>query len=377
MTPENLFSESHYGDVRRPLTEASCLPSWCYTSERFHQRELERIFLKCWHFVGREDEITEAGDYLTFEAAGGPVIVMRDDDDVVRAFYNTCRHRGTQLLTGNGQAPRIVCPYHSWVYGTDGRLQRAPGMQGVVEFRAQAHALAPVRLEIWAGFMFVCYAAEAPTLAEYLGDFPEFFSAYRPQELVCVRRVNFEIKANWKLLIENALEAYHTGTVHAQTLGRQQSKPVVTRGNWGALFGYVDGDSSMAVLPGTTPALPHIPGLSGDQVRGTYFTDIYLCTQFVFAQDCMWWLAVQPDGVDNCHVVLGSCFPESTTRLAHFESALESYYERWDRATPEDNAIAEAQQSGQRAGVGPPGRFSNEEFVVHELANWVLDQVME
>ena len=377
MTPENLFDAFHYADVRRPLLEASTLPSWCYTSAQFYRRELERIFLKSWQFVGREDEIAQVGDYLSFDGQGGPLILIRGDDGNVRAFFNVCRHRGTQLLTGTGRAPKIVCPYHSWVYATDGSLERAPGMHDVRDFDAGTHALAPVRLQTWAGFMFVCYAEDGPELLDYLGTMPDFFSAYRPQELICVRRVEFHIQSNWKLLIENALEAYHTGSVHSSTLGHQQSKPVASSANWGGLFGYVDNDDSIAVLPGASSALPHIAGLSDDQQRGTYFTNLYPCTQFVFAQDCMWWLSIQPDGPLRCRMMLGSCFPESTTWLEAFEPSLTAYYERWDRATPEDNAIAEAQQAGQQAGVVPAGRFSREEFAVHALANWILDQLMD
>ena len=377
MIPETLFDNAHYANVRRTLLEASTLPPWCYTSNRFHERELQRIFLKCWQFVGREDEIPTTGDYLTFTGSGGPVIIIRGEDGSLRAFYNACRHRGTQLLSGQGQVQKIICPYHSWVYSIDGTLQRAPGMENVLDFATDTHGLGRLRLDTWAGFVFISYASQGMSLSEYLGNMPEFFSAYRPADLVCVKRTEYVVQCNWKLLIENALEAYHTGTVHASTLGRQQTRPVDCKGHWVALFGYVENTDTMAVLPGHSTSLPHIPGLTGDQTRGTYFTNIFPCTQFVFAQDCMWWLAIQPEGVSRCRMVLGSCFPKSTTQLESFESELLQYCERWDRATPEDNAIAEAQQMGQNVAIRAPGRFSKSEFAVHSFSNWVLDQVLD
>ncbi len=376
MQPENLFDPSHYESVRRPLLEATTLPPWCYTSAVFYEREVECIFKRCWQFVGRSDEIPAPGDYLSFDGAGGPVVIIRGEDQQIRAFYNVCRHRGTRMLDGMGCARRVVCPYHSWVYRTDGSLERAPGMAETVGFDLEAEGLLPVRFSQWAGFMFICYAPDGPTLEHSLGNLPTFFESYQPYNLACVRRIEYQVQSNWKLLMENALEAYHTGTVHRDTLGRQDSKPVPSDGDWGALYAYIDNHDSMAVLPGTATSLPHIEGLTGDQLGGTYFTDLYPCTQFVFAQDSMWWLAIEPTGVDTCKLVLGSCFPESTIALENFEAALPSYYERWDRATPEDNAIAEAQQLGQSVNR-PAGRFAAEEFCVHQLSNWVLDRVLD
>ena len=100
--PHDLFDSRHYEAQRRPLTDARTLPAWCYTSEDFHRRERERIFLHAWQFVGRTDEIPSPGDYRCTETAGGPIIVLRDEEDGIRAFANTCRHRGARLLAGCG-----------------------------------------------------------------------------------------------------------------------------------------------------------------------------------------------------------------------------------------------------------------------------------
>ena len=199
---------------------------------------------------------------------------------------------------------------------------------------------------------------------------------YRLDELRCVRRVQFDVRSNWKPLIENALEAYHTGIVHRQTLGAQQSEPIDTQGGWDALYVGSDETKSIATMPGETLAMPFIEGLSGQATHGTWFTVIYPCTQIVFSQDCVWWQDIQPVSVDRTRVTLGSCLPHSTINLADFEQRVAPYYQRWDMATPEDNVIAEAQQRGQASGISLPGRFSAREHCVHALANWVLDRVL-
>lgn len=376
MILNQLFDPKLYREVRSPLTEASTLPGWCYSDPDFYGREVETIFNKCWHFVGREDEIPEHGDYLTFDGVPGSVIVTRSGTGEIKAFRNACRHRGTQLLSGSGSSRQIVCPYHSWVYACDGQLLRAPGMDSALAFDAEGYGLISVTLSAWAGFLFIRYTDSGPTLMEWLGNMPDFFADYVPADLRCVRRISFDVRANWKFLMENALETYHTGTVHRETLGRQQSEPAATQGDWSCLRVFVAGKQTLSVLNEDDGALPVSPNISGDRSTTTFFTNIYPCTQFVFAPDSMWWLAVRPESADRSRLEVGSCFAADVIARSDFEKKVQAYFERWDTATPEDNAICEAQQTGSRTAPFAQGRFGKEEALVHALANWVLDQVM-
>ena len=189
-----------------------------------------------------------------------------------------------------------------------------------------------------------------------------------------VGKLDFEINSNWKLLAENSLEAYHTGSVHRETLGQQDSRPVSTLGNWTGLL--VEDEHSVATLPGNGNPFPFIDGLGEEARAGACFTLLYPSTQIVFAQDCIWWLAFKPVAVDRTELSIGACFPKSTCELEGFEEKLEAYFERWQRATAEDNAICEQQQQGQ-AFERPPGRYAASEFAVHAFDNWVIDQVVE
>ena len=372
--PENLLDPALYVDVRRPLLQASTLPPWCYSSPEFYRAELKHIFATGWTLVGRVDELPERGDFSTHHTTRGSVLVVRDDDGELRAFYNACRHRGTELLTGTGRCQRVVCPYHSWVYSLDGGLLRAPGMEDTPSFSHLDYGLLPLRLETWGGFVFINHSAEAPPLVTQLGDMGARFAGYRLDDLVCVRRLSFEVQCNWKLLLENALEAYHTPTVHRTTLGGQTATHEQTLGEWDAL--YIPSEQSIAVLPGQRPVMPCIAGLDERARHGAYFTVIYPATQLAFAPDCVWWLAVQPLGPARCTLDLGSCFPRTTTERADFAELARPYFERWDSATSEDNAIAERQQRGQEVAARVAGRFSASEFAVHGFDNWVLERVL-
>ena len=376
MTPTDLFDSRHYSEVRKPLLEASTLPPWCYTDPLFYQREIEAIFSKGWCFVGREDELPNAGDYLTYDGVPGPIIVIRTESGEIKAFFNSCRHRGTRLLSGKGSTRQIVCPYHSWVYSCDGELHRAPGMEDTLHFEKTTQHLLRVKLEQWAGFLFIRYTKTGPSLNNWLGNMPEFFAGHTPENLRCVRRKSFKVQCNWKFLIENALEAYHTGSVHRTTLGRQQSEPIPTDGEWSCLRVYVAGKKTISVLSDAQDSLPINADLSEEQSTSTFFTNIHPCTQFVFAPDSMWWLAVQPQGPTASRVEVGSCFSADSIAHSDFQQRVQAYFRRLDTATPEDNEICEAQQAGHTVENRPQGRFSSEEQLTHTLANWVLDRVL-
>ena len=260
--PDYIFSPDLYTDVRLPILEAGLLPPWCYTSREFYEREVREIFMKVWNLVGRVEQIPNPGDYIALELAGVPVIILRDERQEVRAFANTCRHRGCRLLTGEGSCDRYIkCPYHGWAYAFDGRLVGAPGMKETLDFDLSQIALHPIRLETWEGFMFICFDAQSEGLMDYLGDFPERFAMYCFGEMVLTRRKESVIECNWKLLTENAMEGYHTGTVHGGSLGRQELILEETRGQWVTAFH--ESGKSIATLPGETRSLPadrHVDG---------------------------------------------------------------------------------------------------------------------
>jgi phenylpropionate dioxygenase-like ring-hydroxylating dioxygenase large terminal subunit len=373
--PANLFDSTHYEDVRRPLIEASTLPSWCYTSEAFYQREVEQIFLKQWNFAGRLDEIPDSGDYMSLDFCGESVIVIRGKDDVVRAFANVCRHRSARLLEGRGRCRTIVCPYHSWVYDLDGTLLRMKGMEQTAGFDPAENGLIPLQVESWAGFLFVSFANDVMPLEEHLGDMTEQYASYRFADMLCVRRRSYDLKCNWKLYIENAMEDYHTATVHKDSIGNQDCVPVSTKGQWAAI--HLEAADTIAVLTEDNTTLPHIENLSGLAAKGTYFSVIYPGTFFATHQDCMWWLQLLPHAPDRTTVVIGSCFPRSSIAREDFAREVLKYYARWDKALPEDNAISERQQQGLNSRSSRPGRLSYYEPCVHAIANWVLDQTIK
>ena len=373
MERQNQFSPDRYHAVRKPLHQASCLPADCYTSNDFYQREATRLFGRHWQFVGREEQLAGVGSYFCFDGPAGPVIVVRSSAGEIKAFANSCRHRGARLLNDSGRCKRIVCPYHSWAYRLDGQLLAAPGMAQAIDFTQADFPLLELPLARSGGFLFVHYQPSPAPLEAHMGNLSDLFEGHDCAQMRLAGTLDFEIASNWKLLAENSLEAYHTGSVHRETLGAQASRAIDAAGSWTGLL--VEDEHSVATL-GEDQPFPYIAGLGEEARAGAYFTLLYPSTQFVFAQDCIWWLAFVPLAVDRTRLTIGACFPQSTIELESFAEQVKPYFYRWQRATAEDNAICEAQQLGQ-AVKRPAGRYAADEFAVHAFDNWVVDQVID
>lgn len=372
----NIFDASHYKNVRKPLLEAETLPPWCYTSQEFYDREVDRVFRKTWNFLGRTDEIPNPGDYMTFDLCGEPLIVLRDRDGTVRCYANTCRHRGAKMLEGKGNCRAISCPYHGWVYALNGTLTGTAGMEKTQVFDRARYSLAPIKIETWDGFIFVSLNPKVEPLKQFLGNLPEEMAPYRFKDYVCVRRKEYVLACNWKLYLENAMEEYHTPVVHRQSIGAQSMEDVPCTGEWRGL--HMEAPKTIAVLPeDAAHAFPAPTTLTGRPARGTYFMAIYPQTFFACTQDTMWWLQQFPMGADKTKVVIGSCFPRDTVNRPDFAEKVPYYYKRWDKSLPEDNDISEKQQEGLRSSLSAPGRYSWHEPVVHDIAKWVLERVLD
>ena len=234
-----------------------------------------------------------------------------------RAFANTCSHRGSKLLEDEGRCKSVIqCPYHAWAFDFDGALVATPGMEQAEDFDPAQLGLRAIRLETWGGFVFINFNSESRNLAEYLGTLPETLRSYNFTDMVTVRRKEYYLASNWKLFIENAMEEYHTATVHKTSVGKQSSELEEGDGEWDAAF--VTGDKSIATLPKEPAVFPHIESLDERTRHGSYFVHIKPATMLGCTQDCMWWLEQHPLGPARTKLIVGSCFPKFDDRTTRF-----------------------------------------------------------
>lgn len=358
-----------------PLRTAKSMPAEIYTSAAIFAAERDRIFLRHWFFLCREDQVPNIGDYRAFDTQGGPIFLVRGQDGVIRCFANYCRHRGSLLVKGSGNCgARLMCPYHAWSYFSDGRLYGCPDMQDAEGFDRRENGLVPLRCDTWAGFVFASFAAAGPGLMDQLGDLPARFASHRLDEMRCTWTTEITAECNWKLVLENAMETYHTGTVHRDSIGAQTQRAIPTQGDW--LCMQVLSRTSIGSLDRSTPPFAPIEGLDDDAREGTYFTILHPLTQFAVAQDCMWWLNVRPVTASRSVIEIGGCFPVASTTLPDFSERARPYQDRWRRVAMEDVGILEDQQRALASALFRPGPLSGRDDMVHAAGRWNVEKLL-
>ena len=195
---------------------AGTLHAETYTEQRWYDFEQGAIFARTWQWVCHREKLAEAGDYVTATIAGHPVVVVREGAGQLRAFYNVCKHRAHEVMSGEGSARSLRCPYHGWTYDLDGSLLAARHTDNLVDFDPAGICLDAVQTEEFAGFVFVNLDPAAAPLRLQSGDLGSEIATKAPDiaDLTLARRLTYDIASNWKNVVENYLECYHCHIAH-------------------------------------------------------------------------------------------------------------------------------------------------------------------
>ena len=205
--------------TRRALEACTGLDPAAYSDPAFFQAERERLFERAWVVIGTAPEVVEPGRLLRRQVGRRSIIITRGNDGQLRGFYNSCRHRGTELADSDCDiAGTIRCPYHRWGYGLDGALKATPFFDEVPRdgFDPADHGLLPVRVDTWGVLLFACLDPTTPPLLDWLGDLPQRMAGYGFEDWRIHDEATVDIAANWKLITENFQEYYHLTWVHPE-----------------------------------------------------------------------------------------------------------------------------------------------------------------
>ena len=209
------------------------LPRGFYTDPEFHKVDLETIYYKDWVFAGHDCEIKTPGQFFTLKIGDYPVVVVRGNDGAIRAFHNSCRHRGSRVCTtDHGKARRLICPYHQWVYNLDGTLFGARHMGD--DFDKSQFGLKPVHCESIAGYLFVCVAEEAPDFAAFRATAEPYIAPHKLENVKVAFESTIIENGNWKLVWENNRECYHCASNHPELCRTYPEAPTSTGVSGGA-----------------------------------------------------------------------------------------------------------------------------------------------
>ncbi|MEX2546368.1 MAG: aromatic ring-hydroxylating dioxygenase subunit alpha [Chloroflexota bacterium] len=374
-------SAAEVESVRRPVAEAHMLPPRVFHDPEILDFERERWFARTWLCVGRVEDVGEPGTYLLVRAAGESVVVLRDRSGAVNAFHNVCRHRGSTLLdeplngSASGKIVRIQCPYHAWVYDLDGSLRRAPHTEEIHDFVAEDQGLVGVRLETWAGFLFINLDPAAEPLLDYLADLPAAVAQYPLEGLRRARRIEYDVGANWKVIGENYSECLHCPGVHPQ-LNRlspyDRGWNLESNGPWaGGWMELIDAADTMST-DGGSHGRPALDGIGDENRRRVYYIVVWPNMLLSLHPDYVMTHQVWPVSPERSHVVCEWLFDPAAMAGPGFDPT--DAVDFWDLTNRQDWAVCERQQEGTRSRAYTPGRYSLMEDMVHTFDLMVADR---
>ncbi len=198
------------------MAATETLPWSSYSDPEVLAQERRAIFERSWQYAGHLAQVERPGDSFACAAGHVPVVVVRDESGDLAAFLNVCRHRGSEVVRGSGNRRTLQCSYHAWTYGLDGSLRTAPRSDREPGFDPEGLSLLPVRVETLGPLIFVNPGSGAPPLSDVSSGIAESLASggIELDSLVFNRRIDFELDANWKVVIENYLECYHCPTAH-------------------------------------------------------------------------------------------------------------------------------------------------------------------
>lgn len=381
--PEDIFSPRHYTAVRQDGRLMRALPLWCYTSERFYQAEKEKIFLRSWNLLERAEIVPKAGDFHSMTFLGVPLVVVRGNDDKVRVFANTCRHRGALVADGSGNCKFFRCPYHFWTYGLDGALIGAPnyndasGKPLIEAGNKGEFGLLEVESGTWGGFVFVRLKEGTDTLEQHLGAWVEALASHRLEDMRCARKVVYDMDANWKCFVENYIDAYHIPYVHKDSLAQWKSEGYVgypSRGQEFLVFVKHDGSQLLLPQPGYD-GFPPMPQIDRDKARGTFFTTLKPGVLMTLGNDGALVFQSEPISAKTSRLTVSSLFPKSYFERDDFARLTQNYYRRNDLVVVEDKDVSIRQFAGIQSPYARIARLCGDETMINEFSNWVIDQV--
>ncbi len=364
------------------------LPAAWYYDPAQYARELEAVWYRDWVCVGRAEDLREAGDYFVADVGDERVVVTRDRAGALRAFHDTCRHRGSALCAaarGRFVGGRITCSYHAWSYALTGELLSTPKMELPADFRREDHALYAVAVDTWGGYLFVNLDEQpAMTLTAFLGEEAGHVARWPLAGLESVRREVTTLACNWKVFWENYSECYHCPGIHPELC---RVMPLYREG----ILDYADSRTPPPVAGDTRPrvasgyatwtldgqsALPLIEGPDeADRAAGVVFAS-FTASLFVVAHpDYVRSVRILPRGPEQVELTVDWLLPPGVA--AQHAGALEKMYELGRLVVEQDGRVCELNQRGLRSRRHRAGVLMPQEGALREFHDWLKARLAE
>jgi Rieske 2Fe-2S family protein len=355
-----------------PFGQSRMLPREAYVDPAVFAWEQLHIF-SGWSCVGHASDLAGVGAQRAVGTGSNATLLVRAEDDAIRAFANTCRHRGHELLACSTvtKGRSIVCPYHSWSYRLDGRLRNAPTFRDVEGFDPGEFGLAELRLVNWHGWLFVDPSGRDAEFADHVADLDEIVGPYRPEDLTIVARHSYELATNWKVIAENYQECYHCSTIHPEL---SRISPPTSGGNldlkgsWmGGWMAIIEGAETMS-LSGKSGGVA-IAGLSEHELRSVMYLVGYPNLLVSLHPDYVMTHLMTALAADRTHVECAWAFPRDVAAEPDFDPSYAVDF--WDLTNRQDWAACESVQRGLTSPHARPGPLAPDEDGVYRFVTRV------
>lgn len=354
-----------------PFGQSRMLPREAYVDQAVFDWEQRNIF-SGWTCVGHAGDLAAVGTQRATGNGPNGILLVRGEDRV-RAFANTCRHRGHELLACNAttRGRSIVCPYHAWSYKLDGSLRNAPGFGEINGFDAGEFGLAELRLVDWHGWLFVDASGEDVEFSHHVAGLEDVVGPYRPEDLRIVARHSYELATNWKVIAENYQECYHCASIHPE-LSRisppTSGENIDLAGSWmGGWMAIVDGAETMS-LTGKSGGAP-IRGLSERELRSVMYLVGFPNLLVSLHPDYVMTHLMTPLAADRTHVECSWAFPKDVVAQEDFDPSYAVDF--WDLTNRQDWAACESVQRGLSSPHAKPGPLAPDEDGVYAFVTRV------
>ncbi|MGO8959931.1 MAG: aromatic ring-hydroxylating oxygenase subunit alpha [Streptosporangiaceae bacterium] len=360
-------------DALKPFGESRMLPSAAYVDPAVFSWEQKHFFGGGWTCVGFAGDIPNPGDQRAVPVGDGGVLLTRDDDSVLHAFANFCRHRGHELLPCGGSAQRgaIVCPYHSWTYDLDGGLRTAKGFKGTAGFDDTNWGLVSLPVTDWHGLIFVDGSGTAAPVEPALAELDQLVAPYEPERLVIAGRHEYDAASNWKILTENYHECYHCPMIHPELCKVSPPKSgenYQPSGPWvGGWMDLRDGMDTMS-LDGTSLGVP-LRGLDATGLRTVIYVNIFPNVLLSLHPDYVMTHRLTPLAADRTLIECTWTFAPEALEKPGFDPGYA--VEFWDITNRQDWGACESVQRGLSSQHAVAGPLSPDEDAVYQFVTQV------
>ena len=389
-----------------------------YTDRHIFDRDMNAIFNQQWLLVDHVSRIPDPGDYFLFEIGSESIIVIREDDETVNAFYNVCRHRGSKVcLEAQGNKRFLTCPYHAWAYNLDGSLKAARSMQE--DFDPAQHGLHSAMVRVFEGLIFLNLSREAPP------DFDELYGVFQPMlnfhgigKAKIAHKGNYPTSANWKLVVENFIECYHCAPAHPEYCSVHPSDQLLAYGagpgsgpeaaeiaygttleEWGKKVEdmghenilHTSDEDSLVFAQGSrfpindrgalsetfdgSPASARLMGSFAAYDGGETAISFNPCNYVLAFNDFAVMFRFTPRDTIESDVELTWLVDESAEVGVDYD--VERLIKVWDITIRQDKTITENNQLGVGSSRYQPGPYSEHERLVQSFTQWYLNRISD